>query len=131
MKTIFQIGDQKKFERIVGSEDSATFEGGQVHPVYATFALARDAEWVCRLFVIDMKEENEEGIGTFIDLQHVSPALIGSRVSFTATLEKVEGNEVLCSFEAKVEDRLVAKGRTGQKILKQSKIEGLFKSLKT
>lgn len=125
----FKVGDKKSFIKQVDVTDTATFDSGQVHPVYATFALGRDAEWVCRLFVIDMKEDDEEGIGTFLHVQHHSPALIGSDVVFTARLEAVEGNNVTCTFEAHVNQRLIASGRTGQKILKKEKLERLFTSL--
>lgn len=125
----FKQGDQKVFARQVQLEDTAAFEAGEVHPVYATFALGRDAEWACRLFVLDMKEGDEEGIGTFLHVDHASPALVGSEVIFTAILDAVEGNSVICSFEAKVGERLIAKGRTGQKILKRTKLDSLFGQL--
>ena len=100
-----------------------------MHPVYATFALGRDAEWVCRLFVLEMKEEDEEGIGTFLKIEHLSPAILNSEVIVEATLKAVEGNSVLCSFEARVGDRIIAKGETGQKVLKKEKLEMLFNNL--
>ena len=56
VKSIFKTGDRKFFERMVRAEDTASFENETVHPVYATFALARDAEWSSRLFVLEMKE---------------------------------------------------------------------------
>lgn len=130
MKSIFHIGDKKTFERIVRAEDTAAFESGAVHPVYATFAIARDAEWSSRLFVLDMKEEGEEGIGTFVHVNHVSPALPGDVVMFEAVVEELRGNTINCSFTAKVNGRVVAEGRTGQKILKKEKIEALFSGLK-
>ena len=129
MKDLFNKGDIKIYSKTVEQVDTATFDSGQVHPVYATFALGRDAEWVCRLFVIDMKEADEEGIGTFIHVNHHSPALIGNTVNFKATFERLEGNHVICNFEAKIGDRLVASGQTGQKILKKEKLERLFSSL--
>src|SRR5690606_32941457 len=49
MRQIFKSGDIKTFERQVTKADCAMFDSGPVHPVYATFALARDAEWCCRL----------------------------------------------------------------------------------
>lgn len=130
MKNIFKSGDKKFFEHIVQPEDIATFESGNVHSVYATFALTRDAEWSGRLFVLEMKEEDEEGIGTFVNVQHLSPAFVEDKVVFETTLEEVKGNEIICSFIAKIEERLIAKGTTGQKILKKNKIENLFKELK-
>lgn len=125
----FNIGDKKSYNKKVESVDTAKFDSGQVHPVYATFALGRDAEWVCRLFVLEMKEADEEGIGTFLHVQHHSPALVNETVVFEAVLESVEGNAIICSFQAHVGQRLIASGRTGQKILKKEKLERLFTSL--
>jgi fluoroacetyl-CoA thioesterase len=65
MKNLFKIGDSKTFTKMVTTNDIAQFDEGTVHEVYGTFALGRDAEWSSRLFVLEMKEEDEEGIGTF------------------------------------------------------------------
>lgn len=126
----FKIGDKKYFERVVRVEDSASFEGTNVHPVYATFAVTRDAEWCSRLFVLEMKDETEEGIGTFVNVKHLSPALIGETVLYEAVLEEEKGNEINCSFTAKVSDRLIASGSTGQKIFLKKKLEKIFERLK-
>ena len=125
----FRPGDIKIYKYTVVSQDTAVFDSGEVHPVYATFALGRDAEWACRLFVLEMKEPDEEGIGTFLRVNHHAPALVGSEVIFEAKLKSVEKNEIICSFEARVKDRLIASGETGQKILKKSRLEQLFNSL--
>jgi predicted thioesterase len=125
----FQIGDTKAFSHLVVTADAATFESGNVHPVYSTFALAREAEWCCRLFVLDMKETDEEGIGTFIQVNHQSPALIGQQVDFEATIKSVEKNSIICTFVAKVGERIIASGEQGQKILKRQKLENLFNQL--
>ena len=129
MKSIFKNGDIKTYSKLLEKQDTATFDSGEVHPVYATFALGRDAEWVCRLFVIDMKEDDEEGIGTFLHVNHHSPAIIGNTVKFNANFNRLEGNHVICNFEAKVGERLIASGQTGQKIIKKEKLEKLFNSL--
>ncbi len=125
----FQVGSVKTFTRLVELADTAAFDTGAVHPVYATFALGRDAEWACRLFVLDMKEDEEEGIGTFLKIEHVSPALLGQTVIFEATLQSAIGNSVICSFTAKVGERLVAFGETGQKILRKEKLNAIFGAL--
>ena len=129
MKISFSIGDVKTYTKVVSSADIATFESGTVHPVYATFSLARDAEWTCRLFVLAMKAADEEGIGTFVHVNHHAPALVNDTVVFTATVEAINGNEIICSFAAHVGTRLIASGRQGQKILKKEKIERLFNTL--
>lgn len=129
MRQIFKSGDIKTFERQVAKADCAMFDSGPVHPVYATFALARDAEWCCRLFVLEMKEEDEEGIGTMVSVRHVSPAPEGAVVSFTARVTALRGNEIICSYEARCGERLIASGEQGQKILKKEKLEKLFRAL--
>ncbi len=126
----FNIGDKKTFCVKVREEDSARFPSGEVHPVYSTFALARDAEWCCRLFVLEMKEEHEEGIGTQVSVEHQSPALIGQEVSFEATLTELRGNNIICDYTAKVGERIVAVGTQGQKIVTKDKLKQRFESLK-
>jgi predicted thioesterase len=125
----FQIGDTLTYIHIVLENDIARFESGTVHEVYSTFALTRDAEWSGRLFVLKMKEEGEEGIGTGINVTHHSPALMGQEVLFTATLSEVNKNEVVTDFTALVGSRLIASGRQWQKILRKEKLESLFSSL--
>lgn len=130
MQNPFQKADKKQFQRIVRQEDCASFDSGDVHPVYATFALARDAEWTCRLFVLEMKQSDEEGIGTFIHVEHHAPALVGEQVNFEAVLDSVNGNEIICTFTAKTSNGIIASGKQGQKVLKKKKLETLFGKLK-
>ena len=115
---------------MVVEADVAAFDSGKVHPVYATFALARDAEWACRLFVLEMKEADEEGIGTFVTVEHISPALVGQTVTFVATIKEQKGNRIVCTYTASVGNRLIAQGEQGQKILKKERLQQLFSSLK-
>ncbi|MCS6934586.1 MAG: hypothetical protein NZM35_05485 [Chitinophagales bacterium] len=129
MKNIYTTGDKKTYRKVVTKEDVARFDSGTVHEVYATFALARDAEWSSRLFVLDMKDEDEEGIGTFVHINHHAPALIGEEVVFEATLEELKGNTVNCRITVTAGQRLIATGRTGQKILKKDKIKNLFNTI--
>lgn len=131
MKQPFSLGDVKVYTHIATTEDIARFETGTVHNVYSTFALTRDAEWSGRLFVLEMKEEDEEGIGTGIQLTHCAPALIGEEVVFTSVLTGVNKNEVVTDFTAKVGDRVIAQGRQWQKILKKERLEKLFASLQS
>ena len=115
---------------MVSEADLAEFETGVVHPFYGTFALGRDAEWACRQFVLNMKEEDEEGIGVFLNITHKSPALLGETVKIEAEIIRMQGNAIDCRFEVKVGDRLVAEGTQGQKILKKDKLKQLVSTLK-
>jgi predicted thioesterase len=131
MKQLFKYGDTKEFYKVVSKKDTAKFNGVEVHPYYSTFALARDAEWSSRLFVLDMKEIDEEGIGTFVNIKHVSPALVGDEVRFIANIKSVVHNEVVCTITAKVNGRLIAKIETGQKILNSDELEALKRKAKS
>lgn len=126
----FDIGDTQTYIHIVTQADTAKFESGEVHQVYSTFALTRDAEWSGRLFVLEMKEEEEEGIGTGINVIHHAPALVGQEVLFTAILTEVNNNEIVTEYTAKVGERLIASGKQWQKILTREKLDKLFSSLK-
>jgi len=129
MKQIFSPGSKRGYSKVVAPDDVATFESGTVHDVYATFAIARDAEWAGRLFVLEMKDADEEGIGTSVLVDHHSPALVGETVVFEAIIDELYKNVIGCTFTAYVGHRLVASGRTGQKILKKDKLDQLFADL--
>jgi predicted thioesterase len=125
-KNIYSVGDTLEYRRKIISDDVARFHGKVIHPVYATFALARDAEWTSRQFVLQLSDEDEEGIGTSLTIEHKTPAFVGEVIVFTAQVHKLTGNELICAYEARVGERLVATGMTGQKILKREIIKKLF-----
>ena len=114
----------------VAATDTPTFATGTVHDVYSTYALIRDAEWTTRQFVLEMRDADEEGIGTMVSVQHHASALIDEVVTISATIKSIRHHEIICTFEARVGKRLIATGETGQKILKKEKFEKLFASLK-
>ena len=130
MKSLFHIGAQTSLEFTVGEKDLAEFETGVVHEFYGTFALGRDAEWTCRQFVLEMKEEGEEGIGTLLNIRHQSPALLGETVRITAEIIRLEGNSIDCSFEVRVGERVIATGTQGQKILKLEKLARVVEGIR-
>jgi len=114
---------------LVTDEKLARFDAGLVHPVYSTFALGKDVEWACRLFVLEMKEDGEEGVGSYLSIQHLSPAPLGKKVTVTATLVEVKDNEVSCDYEVKSGDRLIAQGHQKQLILEAERFSRLIQKL--
>jgi fluoroacetyl-CoA thioesterase len=126
MKEKFKVGDVKVYTKKVATEDAAAFHGKMLHPVYATFALAQDFEWSSRLFFLELMEEDEEGVGTFLQIKHKNPARIGEEVTIRATIESITGNELICIIEAQSGNRIIATGKTGQKMLKKENLKKLF-----
>jgi fluoroacetyl-CoA thioesterase len=126
MQDLFQPGDQKTFEKTVTEADFARFEAGLVHPVCSTFALGQAMEWASRLFVLEMKDADEEGIGTMLHIDHQGPAFEGETLQVVATYKSLTVNALLCDISVHAGERLVATGQTGQKILKKEKIHRLL-----
>jgi predicted thioesterase len=129
MKNPFAEGDIKVYETTVTEQKLARFDAGLVHPVYSTFALGKDAEWACRLFVLEMKEAGEEGIGSYLSIEHLYPAPLGSKVRITATLESVVKNEVICTYVAEANGHVIAKGRQSQKIIDKKKFDSFLQQI--
>ena len=126
MKAIFKPGDTKVYTTQVKTKDQATFHGEVLHAVCSTFALARDIEWSSRLFFVEMKESDEEGVGTFLEITHRTPAFVGETIVITATVKSLTGNELLCDIEVKCVDRIIATGKTGQRMLKKDRLNAIF-----
>lgn len=127
MKSIFKVGDTKQTRYTVQESDVAAFHGKVVHPVCSTFTLAREIEWSTRQFVLEMREEDEEGIGTALSIDHRNPAFVGDEIIFTARVDEINGHELICTYEARVADRIIAVGKTGQKMLKRDKLARIFR----
>ncbi|OEK05312.1 thioesterase family protein [Roseivirga misakiensis] len=129
MKELFKVGDQKIHEFRVSDDHLATFDSGTVHSVCSTFVLAREMEWSSRLFVLDMCDDDEEGVGTMLHIDHKSPAFVGDRVVVKATVKRLLNQELICSIEVSVGERCIAVGETGQKVLTRKRINQIFTSL--
>ncbi|MBX2942333.1 MAG: hypothetical protein KF860_08295, partial [Cyclobacteriaceae bacterium] len=59
-------------------------------------------------------------------IDHLSPAFIGEQLEVIATVAQLNGNELICNIEVKTKNRLVARGKTGQRMLKKEKLNRLF-----
>ncbi len=126
MKQIFKVGDTKVYKKKVTHADRAIFHGEVLHQVCSTFALARDMEWSSRLFFIEMKEEDEEGVGTHLSIDHRSPAFVGDELEITAAVDQIVGNELICDIVVRAGERLIATGKTGQRMLKKERLKSIF-----
>ncbi len=129
MKPIYKEGDRKLMKVEVCNTDVAAFNANTVHNVCSTFALARNIEWATRQYVLEMKDKDEEGIGTYLKIHHKNPAMIGEILTIESEVKSMVKNELICRFKVLVDDRMIAFGESGQKILKKEKLEKIFSSL--
>ena len=130
MHNSFQPGDVQTYVHMVAPQDFAVLNGKLIHPVLSTFALGQAVEWCSRQFVELMLEEGEVGIGTLLTIEHHAPAFEGETVEIQAIFEQLEGPELTCRVEARVGERLVATGRTGQRIVSHAKLQARFVALR-
>ena len=88
-------GFQQQLVVTVTDEMTVRFaELGPVHPVYATYWLARHFEEAGRKLILPFLEEGEEGIGTQLEVFHTASALPGMTVTVTATFTRLEGRRI-------------------------------------
>jgi fluoroacetyl-CoA thioesterase len=126
------IGYEAVFETVVTEAMTVDFEElGPVHPVYATYWMAKHMELAGRKIILPFLEEGEEGIGSYVEVRHLASALPGMRVRIIARHERTEGNRVHAVMEAYNElGDLLGRGRTEQVILPKAKVEALFARLR-
>ena len=103
---------------------------GALHPVYATYWMAKHMELVSRKIILPYLEEGEEGIGFRVEVDHLASALPGMRVDIQGVFARQERNRVhvACSARNELGD-LIGEGATVQVILPLAKLESNFAAL--
>jgi len=112
----------------VKPEDAPVFNKQIIHKVCSTYKLAQEAEWAGRQVLLQLLENDEEGIGSAILLKHLGPAHFGSLITIEAWPLSLAGNKLICSFEARIGQERVAEGETEQVILPRMAIDKLLKN---
>ena len=130
MQTIPE-GFTQTLEVTVTDEMTVDFaELGRVHPVYATYWLAKDFEEAGRKIILPFLDEGEGGIGSQVEVRHTASALPGLAVRVTASLDRVEGRRVYAKLRAVNElGDEIGHGSTTQVVLPQATIDAGFNEL--
>lgn len=122
MKSGMDIGRTESIEIEVTEDMFASFEGNVVHPVYSTVAMVYHMEWVSRKIILPFLENHEEGMGGAVQLKHIDPSPLHSKVTLTATLVEYKNQQVITKVEAYNEHGLIGKGEVKQVILSKELI---------
>lgn len=106
-------------------------ELGKVHPVYATYWMAKHFEEAGRKIILPFLEDSEGGIGSQVEVFHTASALPGMQVTVTATFERQEGRRIHATMRAVngLGDD-IGHGSTTQFVLPQAKIDAGFDDLR-
>lgn len=103
---------------------------GPLHPVYATYWLAKHMELVSRKIILPYLEPGEEGIGYRVEVDHLAPALPGMRLDINAAFDRQEKNRVHVDCEAISElGDVIGRGSTVQVILPQERLDANLENL--
>lgn len=118
-------------ELLVVEEMTVNFgDLGRVHPVLATYELARHFEEASRKVLLPHLEPGEEGIGYSVSVEHTASALVGMRVVVSARFERIQGNRMHVSLVAHNElGEIVGQGSTVQVVLPRVRIEAGFAAI--
>ena len=127
-------GHEAVLEIIVSDDMTVRFdELGEVHPVYATYWMAKHIEEASRKIILPFLEAHEDGIGVAVSVRHLAPAPVGTRLRVVARHERTEprgpGSRVhaLCEV-GDGSGRLIGRGSTEQAVLPRSEIKARFAS---
>jgi predicted thioesterase len=105
------VGVSAEVELTVSAPDTAqAMRCGDV-AVLATPRIVALAEEATLAALAGHLADNETSVGTRVELAHLAPILIGSRVRASATLEKTEGRRLVFNVAITDDAGLVAAGK--------------------
>lgn len=104
---------------------------GKLHPVYATYWLAKHFELVSRKLTLPYLDEGETGIGFELSVRHLAPTLPGMAVEVEAVFSGLEGNRVFAQCRAvnSLGD-VIGEGSTTQVILGERALQARFEAVR-
>ena len=99
-------------------------ELGRVHPVYATYNMARHFEEAGRKLLLRHLDDGEDGLGRAVAVEHLAPSWVGDRLTIEARCTEVRGNRIMCACRATdAGGREVGTGSTVQVVLPRAVLD--------
>ena len=119
------VGESAVLDVVVTPELTVRFDQlGPVHPVYATYSMAKHFEEAGRMLLLRFLAPGEAGIGRSVAVEHLAPAWVGDTVRVTARCVEVQGNRLTCACTAVGPgDRELGRGTTVQVVLPDDVLE--------
>lgn len=126
MKSGLKVGSTAEVRARVTEDMCPAFDGVVVHHVYSTWSMAHHMELAARKVLAPHLEAHEEGIGSHLSIDHLSPTPVGRSVRVVARAIEVDPTTVVCELTAYDGDRLVGRGRQVQRVLPREKLKALI-----
>lgn len=128
MKSGFEPGIVREINVEVTDDMCPAFDGVIVHRCYSTWSLVHHMELACREVLVDFLEDDEEGIGSHVSADHLSPCKVGNTVRVRAELVEVDGRRVICDVTAHHGNRLLARGKQVQVVMNKKRLRRLIEN---
>ena len=94
---------------------------GADYRVYSTPNLLRDIEVTARQFLLAHVDEDEDSVGTAVELSHLGATPLGFWVEVTVTVTKVDRRRVAFDFSVRDQVEEVAKGSHSRFVIDKAK----------
>jgi fluoroacetyl-CoA thioesterase len=112
------VGYQAGLDVVVTPHMLAEFDTlGPIHPVYATFWMARHMEEAGRTMLLPFLDDSEDAVGEAVQVSHCTPALPGTRLTVTAAHARTAGARVVARCTAQAGGEVVGVGETVQVVM--------------
>jgi predicted thioesterase len=126
MKAGFNPGIVREVTMTVTEDMCPAFDGVIIHRVCSTWTMVHYMELAARRVLVDFLDDDEEGVGAHVSVDHRGPAPVGTEVTVRAELIEVRHNRVTCHVAARAGDRLLADGKQVQMVFKRDHLERLL-----
>ncbi|MGH6639794.1 MAG: thioesterase family protein [Polaromonas sp.] len=108
MKDSLMVGTKHFSKLEIDKRRTISFMGEGLR-VYSTPSLVLDLERTCRVLLLDHHDAGEDSVGARVEVDHLSPTLLGQFVTVEAVIVELALPRV--TFEVEVKDELDIVGR--------------------
>ena len=126
MKPGFAPGIVREIVVEVTEATCPEFDGVIIHRCYSTWSVAHHFELAARTVLAEFLQDDEEGVGAHVSVDHLAPCPVGRRVRVRAELVEVVSDRnvrVVCAVSAHDGERLLAEGRQVQIVMNKEKLK--------
>ena len=95
---------------IVTAQDTALYQGSGDMEVLATPRMMALMENAAMLAVKDELPEGSTTVGGHIESSHLRPSKVGTEITATATVTKVDGKKIYFDIKAQMNDVIIGEG---------------------
>lgn len=126
MKPGLVRGLTREISIVVTEEMCPAFDGVVVHRVYSTWSVAHHFELAARKVLVDFLEPHEEGVGSHLSVDHLSPCPVGRTARIVAEvveLTDAHHPRLVCAVTAYQGEREFARGTQVQVVMNKEHLK--------